>query len=466
MRRGWITVILIGTMAILAAAYFGLQALVERDQEGTIVSVAEEVQQEYHAKYLAWLESADAVTLTVTEQGETVGVFSLQQLGLREQLLADVEPLLNEATKLTPAEFDAWSTGKKVKWLQSSQQEEISAVLNPAGLDDTAVWEALSAKDRSSSENAYVYYENGVYVTVKETSGTELKRDAVTAAIRACLTEQVITETASPALQLEIADHDVYLPPEILAAEGEFDYEALLAEDAAGVVLTVEFPDAAETLEAASVLSVDGSGAVLVDTEALELLSAQWADTYRKWATPYILDGYVSGPVELEFLSCGYQVDRAALVDLLAAALLQLESTTVQAPFQFIRNGEPFAIEGTYVEVDIANQTMVYFVDGEVHTRTEVVTGLPVGHWTPPGYYKVQNRLEDQWLEGPDYRQFVEYWVGYDNEYGIHDAQWRETFGGEIYLTDGSHGCVNTPTEAMKAIYDHIQVGTPVIVHR
>lgn len=466
MRREWIPVVLLISLAILAAAYFGLQELVDRDQEDTIVSVAEEVQQEFHAQYAAWLEQLDSAELTVTEQGETVGVFDLEQLGLRDQLLQDVTPLLDDAAKLTPAEFAQWSENKKIKWLQKAQQGEISAVVNHTLLDDAAVWDALSVRDRSSAEDAYVYYENGMYRTVRETSGTELNRDVLNRALKAVLAEQVITETGTPKLQLEITDYDVYLPPEILAAEGEFAYAALLAQDTADVTLTVEFLNQEETLEAGTMLSVDGNGMVQVDTDALEILVAQWADIHRKWATPYVLDGYVSGPVELEFLSCGYQIDRAELVELLKAELLKLESTVVQAPFQFIRNGEPFAIAGTYVEVDIANQCMTYFVDGEVYMHTDVVTGLPNGHWTPPGYYAVQNRLEDQWLEGPDYRQFVDYWVGYSNEYGIHDAQWRDEFGGELYLTDGSHGCVNTPTEAMKKLYDHIQVGTPVVVHR
>ena len=28
---------------------------------------------------------------------------------------------------------------------------------------------------------------------------------------------------------------------------------------------------------------------------------------------------------------------------------------------------------------------------------------------------------------------------------GIHDASWRDTFGGTIYKTSGSHGCINVP---------------------
>ena len=48
---------------------------------------------------------------------------------------------------------------------------------------------------------------------------------------------------------------------------------------------------------------------------------------------------------------------------------------------------------------------------------------------------------------------------------GIHDASWRNKFGGEIYKTGGSHGCVNSPYEVAKAIFDNIEVGTPVVCY-
>ena len=33
---------------------------------------------------------------------------------------------------------------------------------------------------------------------------------------------------------------------------------------------------------------------------------------------------------------------------------------------------------------------------------------------------------------------------------GFHDATWRNRFGGTIYKTNGSHGCINTPFDNMK----------------
>ena len=48
---------------------------------------------------------------------------------------------------------------------------------------------------------------------------------------------------------------------------------------------------------------------------------------------------------------------------------------------------------------------------------------------------------------------------------GFHDATWRSAFGGNIYVRNGSHGCVNLPYSAAEDLYSKIDVGTPVVVH-
>jgi lipoprotein-anchoring transpeptidase ErfK/SrfK len=48
---------------------------------------------------------------------------------------------------------------------------------------------------------------------------------------------------------------------------------------------------------------------------------------------------------------------------------------------------------------------------------------------------------------------------------GIHDASWRSTFGGTIYKTNGSHGCINAPRSIVTKIYDEIEAGTPVVAY-
>ncbi len=120
----------------------------------------------------------------------------------------------------------------------------------------------------------------------------------------------------------------------------------------------------------------------------------------------------------------------------------------------------------TYVEVNMTDQKLYYYVDGELIIDTPVVTGNMGRHMnTPSGtnyvYYKQRNRT----LIGPNYQTFVNYWIAVNGHIGIHDATWRDDFGGDIYLTSGSHGCVNTPMEAVSKLYDMIEIGTPVVMY-
>ena len=76
-------------------------------------------------------------------------------------------------------------------------------------------------------------------------------------------------------------------------------------------------------------------------------------------------------------------------------------------------------------------------------------------------YAKQTNRI----LRGADYETFVYYWMPVSGGIGIHDATWRSKFGGDIYLRDGSHGCVNTPIEIVEQMYEVMEVGTPCILY-
>ena len=67
---------------------------------------------------------------------------------------------------------------------------------------------------------------------------------------------------------------------------------------------------------------------------------------------------------------------------------------------------------------------------------------------------------------GDGYRSYVNYWMPFYRGYGLHDATWRDAFGGDIYLDDGSHGCVNLPLEAAATMFKNSRSGhTRVILY-
>lgn len=122
---------------------------------------------------------------------------------------------------------------------------------------------------------------------------------------------------------------------------------------------------------------------------------------------------------------------------------------------------------GTYIEISIADQHMWYYENDQLVLDTDVVTGNDDGkNNTPTGRFNIISRATDTTLKGEGYSSFVNYWIGfYSGGFGIHDASWRSSFGGTIYKGNGSHGCVNTPYEKVKELYEHTSYGVPVIVY-
>jgi hypothetical protein len=126
-------------------------------------------------------------------------------------------------------------------------------------------------------------------------------------------------------------------------------------------------------------------------------------------------------------------------------------------------------LTGTYVEVSIAEQHLWCYKDYELVMDTDVVTGLPTTErGTTPGTFAVDAKKEDAVLGSLDvqgYESPVSFWAPFNGGQGLHDAPWRSDFGGDIYLSNGSHGCVNIPPENMEAIYNAIDIGTAVVVY-
>ena len=119
----------------------------------------------------------------------------------------------------------------------------------------------------------------------------------------------------------------------------------------------------------------------------------------------------------------------------------------------------------SYVEVSIENQRVWLYVDGECIVDTPVVTGnVSAGHNTRKGVFSLTYKTRNATLRGPGYASFVYYWMPFDGGIGLHDATWRSSFGGTIYKTNGSHGCVNMPLEAAKIVYNNLESNMPIIV--
>lgn len=121
-----------------------------------------------------------------------------------------------------------------------------------------------------------------------------------------------------------------------------------------------------------------------------------------------------------------------------------------------------------YIEIDIPNQKLYLIIDGEQVITSDIVSGTKnAGHLTPAGAYKIEKIVRDSILTGPgeDKEGEVEFAFFFDNEKAIHDTALRSEFGGDIYVTDGTRGCVNVPTDVVRQLFKYIEVGFPVIIY-
>jgi len=120
----------------------------------------------------------------------------------------------------------------------------------------------------------------------------------------------------------------------------------------------------------------------------------------------------------------------------------------------------------TYVEINLTAQHLFVYKKGKVVLESDFVSGKETkSRKTPPGVYGITYKERDATLVGEDYETPVSYWMPFNGSIGLHDATWRNKFGANIYLKDGSHGCINLPFYIAQKIYDIVEKGTPVICY-
>jgi hypothetical protein len=123
-------------------------------------------------------------------------------------------------------------------------------------------------------------------------------------------------------------------------------------------------------------------------------------------------------------------------------------------------------IGNTYVEISIEDQHLYYYKDGILMLSCDIVTGnVARGRDTPTGVFYVYGKARNRYLRGRGYVSFVKFWMPVYKGVGMHDASWRDEFGGDIYQNEGSHGCINLPTDKAEELYGYVEIGTPVVIY-
>lgn len=217
-------------------------------------------------------------------------------------------------------------------------------------------------------------------------------------------------------------------------------------------------------------ISRDESGKYTID---IEKNASKFIDKLAKKAkyevTSTKFNATGLGEISVAFGRATYaNVDKEKEIKRLVKQLEKKESAKFEAIYEPLPD---YTNIDTYVELDLSRQRVWMYVNGECVVDTPCVTGnVSQGYSTPAGIYyltykEMNTTLEGYNYDGSTYASPVTYWMPFNGGIGFHDASWRGSFGGNIYMTNGSHGCVNLPYWAASTIYSYIDTSIPIILY-
>lgn len=409
-------------------------------------------------------EEVESYRLTVTGRGEAKETLTAWDLSLSYKDDGAVDRLLKGQNHWL------WPAGA---FREHTYQELVSLEVSDEGISKAVDGLAMMQEENMTApEDASITVENNAFTIVPEKEGTTLNRDKVTAAVKKAVL------AGEKTLDLDAAD--CYEHPAVTAEDEALKERLKNLQQLVSASLTMDFGSGrTETVDKNLLitwLTQDEAGNDVIDSAKVTEYVQQLADKYNTVGHhTFITTG--GETVTLGKGDYGWVLD----VETTAANLIQAIQEHQQGAFEVTysssaKSREENDIGSSYIEISIEQQTVWCYVDGELVVETPVVTGcVNNGTETPKGgVWKVKSRKSPYTMKGkpdengePSYVEEVTYWVPYSEDFtvGLHDLASRTAFGGDIYITNGSHGCVNTPLDAMKKIYDVVSYGFPVIVY-
>ncbi len=314
-------------------------------------------------------------------------------------------------------------------------------------------------------------YEAGKpYTIIPEVEGTEIDMNKFVPVVEAALNEQRSV--------LRIEDTDSYKTINVRADDPAL-VELLDRMNRFGQMeITYVFGDQSYTLTGEAISQmVTGveNGEAVVDRNVAAAFVGVIANIYDTYGKPHTFHTTAGKDITLTSRNAyGWRIDQAAETDALIGMIRTGQTQSREPAYLNTANSRTGNDYGnTYVEVDMANQHLYLYENGTCIIDTPVVTGnISAGNGTPAGIYYVYSKERNRVLRGArradgsySYESPVSYWMPFNGGIGLHDANWRGSFGGSIYRTNGSHGCVNMPPKITPAVWEHVYVGMPVICH-
>lgn len=368
---------------------------------------------------------------------------------------------------------------KPYEWIKGFYQRKSYTVSENTYYDRTLLQNQVTSlncartENQVAPENAYVAYKDNQFQIVPETQGAQLNIKQAYQILDKAVSENLtaVDFNSMP---------EAYVSAEIISSSPELQSTLEACNNYTKASITYTFGDQTVTLDGNMIrewLQFDDKGQLLWDdatfhqhiADYVAQVAAQYdtVGTEREFYTTSGRTVYVYGS------AYGWSMDQEAEVAQLAQEIQSGVQTTREPAYKQTANTHGVNdIGDTYIEVDLSAQHMYYYQSGSLIFDSDFVSGNMsyADRQTPSGIYTLYYKKSPDVLRGtqrPDgtyeYEEPVDYWMPFNGGIGFHDAPWRGEFGGDIYLTNGSHGCINLPPENAGVLYSIIQYNVPIV---
>ena len=393
--------------------------------------------------------------LTFVERNDISDKFYGENIDLHTVFDGSIKVLLAKQNGFT------WITS-----LFKSQEFKISTMIE---YDESLLklyFDQLKCFDKSNivePANAHIseYGANG-YEIVSEDPGAKVNKDKLYKAIKNAINSSETTLSLEEAgCYEEPMINSKY--PELLKALDEMN-------KIARAKIAYEFGEDTEVLDVNLItkwITVDGNYSVTLDKKGVKEYVDYIGKTYNSFGRVRTFKTSYGDILKIEGGDYGWWLDRSTeVVELTELILAGEQLMRVPVYFQTAQQYGPDDIGDTYVEVNLTAQHLFFYKEGILILEADFVSGnIKKEYGTPTGTYPIQYKENDATLVGEDYETPVKYWMPFNANIGFHDAPWRKAFGKDIYLTNGSHGCINMPPKLAKKMFENIKRGVAVVVY-
>ncbi len=447
--------VLIGYVALLVIAYgIGVFYYSNRFLSGTEINgmdcsgkTVEEVENNMESQIASY-------QLVLKERGDKSEAISASQISMEYISDGKIQELKEQQNPFT--------------WFLAFARQQDYTLSATTSYDETALNAAVDALDCFKEENvvqpvdAHLEVQDGQYVIVEETQGTALDSDKVKEAVKNAI------DSGENLLDLDQAG--CYIEPSVLSTDENLAKQRDEGNKLLTVTVTIDFSDRQEVIDADVMkdwLTTNEEGAVDLDRTKVREYVQQLQYEYDTFGSSREFTTSSGQTITVSGGDYGWLIAPNDTTTKIIDTIKSGQSQTIEPEYTYTGYcRDTNDIGNTYVEISLDQQHMWFYKDGQLIVETDVVTGCHNRGWdTHTGVYAIMYKERDATLVGEGYNSAVSYWMPFYANVGIHDASWRSSFGGSIYLNNGSHGCVNTPTENAATIYNNIEKGVPVVVY-